>query len=173
MKNILLILFVLLLCSCSEHKVDTFPEWCEQISGVDLEEKYSPFWTVIFSVSFNGEDIRDDYTKFLNELHISKVGNEKTRMVWREGTELHLISIASFFEMDKQVLLDEWEYEIERAKSFSHTDSGDYCLYGSVASLFDRLYIHTYEFDIFEKKSSEEVHIIETDRVNRLGEARM
>lgn len=29
---------------CSEHKVDNFKERCEQISGVDLEEQYRPFW---------------------------------------------------------------------------------------------------------------------------------
>jgi len=25
-----------------EHHVDTLLEWCEQINGVDLEEKYGP-----------------------------------------------------------------------------------------------------------------------------------
>ena len=35
-----------------------FPEWCEQITGVDLEKKYVPFWAVLFSVSFDGDAIR-------------------------------------------------------------------------------------------------------------------
>jgi len=46
---------LLALAACAEHRVDTFSEWCEQITGVDLEEKYSPFWAVIFSVSFDGK----------------------------------------------------------------------------------------------------------------------
>ena len=53
MRKTILVALGLLLTACSEHRVDTFPEWCEQISGVDLEEKYLPFWAVIFSVSFD------------------------------------------------------------------------------------------------------------------------
>ena len=58
---------------CAEHKVDTVEEWCEQISGVDLEAEYRPFWAIIFSVSFDADSIRDEYTEMLNKLHLEKV----------------------------------------------------------------------------------------------------
>ena len=73
MKKILLIILVVLVMGCAEHKVDTFQEWCKQISGVNLEKKYRPFWAIIFSVSFNGDAIRDDFMAFLNKTHLEKV----------------------------------------------------------------------------------------------------
>ena len=60
-RKILFLILAILVVGCAQHKVDTFPEWCEQITGVDLEKKYRPFWAVIFSVSFDGDAIRDDY----------------------------------------------------------------------------------------------------------------
>ena len=63
------VLGLLLLAGCYNHSVDTFVEWCEQISGVNLQKKYQPFWAVLFSVSFDGDAIRDDFVKFLNDSH--------------------------------------------------------------------------------------------------------
>ena len=57
----LLPVFLFVLFGCSEHKVDTFPRWCEQLSGVDLQKKYAPFWAVS-GVSFHGDAIRDGST---------------------------------------------------------------------------------------------------------------
>lgn len=76
----------LLLTGCYVHEVDTFPKWCEQITGVDLEAKYRPFWAAIFGVRFDPEAIRDDFTKFLDYVHTKKTEGRAPRMAWRDGT---------------------------------------------------------------------------------------
>ena len=48
--------------------------------GVDLEDKYAPFWAVLFTVSFDGDAIRDDYVKFLNDSHMEKIANRAPRI---------------------------------------------------------------------------------------------
>ena len=83
MRKTILATMALLLTGCSEHVVDTFPEWCEQISGVDLQEKYAPFWAVMFSVKFDGDAIRDDFVKFLDDMHMQKV--ERRAKPWLVG----------------------------------------------------------------------------------------
>tara|TARA_R110000787_G_scaffold85258_2_gene182057 strand:- start:1678 stop:1899 length:222 start_codon:yes stop_codon:yes gene_type:complete len=70
---LVLCLLLAAVSGCSEYRVDTFPEWCEQNTGVDLEAKYAPFWAVLFSVGFDGDAIRDDFVKFLNDSHMEKV----------------------------------------------------------------------------------------------------
>ena len=47
MRNILFIILPILVIGCAEQRVKTFSEWCEQITGVNLENKYRPFWAVI------------------------------------------------------------------------------------------------------------------------------
>ena len=94
--------------ACSEHVVDTFPEWCEQISGVDLKEKYAPYWAVMFSVRFDGDAIRDDLVKFLDDTHMQKVERRAPRMAWREGTELHLVNLSSLLVIEPETIIAEW-----------------------------------------------------------------
>src|SRR6266487_5954818 len=67
MKVLFALLLPIFLLGCLEHRVDTFPKWCEQSAGVDLRKQHAPFWTIIFSVSFDGEAIRDDFTAFLKK----------------------------------------------------------------------------------------------------------
>ncbi|GAF74046.1 unnamed protein product [marine sediment metagenome] len=173
MKRFLLSFLVVLLIGCSEHKVDTFPEWCEQITGVDLEEKYAPFWAVIFSVSFDGDSIRDDYTESLNKTHLEKVGNRAPKMAWREGTEFHLVNLSSLMMIDPEEIISQWRQGIELAKAYEHTDPAEICLYGTLTSLFDSLHIHSMESDALGVKLKDNVTIIFTERETRLGKDRM
>lgn len=176
MRNVLKILFVLvafLIVGCAEHRVDTFQEWCEQIGGEDLDKKYRPFWAVIFGVSFDGDAIRDDYTDSLNKLHLEKVANRAPKMAWREGTELHLVNLASLMVIEPEKIIEEWRNGIELSKQYKHTDPASKCLYGTLTSLFDSLHIHTMEPDALGKNWTEKITVIETDRESRLGKDRL
>ena len=100
---------LLALAACAEHRVDTFSEWCEQITGVDLEEKYSPFWAVIFSVSFDGNGVRDDYVQFLNNTLLEVVENRADRMAWRDGADLHLQNVSGLMDVEPEVAISDWQ----------------------------------------------------------------
>ena len=173
MLKICLVIIAFSIFGCAEHRVDTFQEWCEQISGEDLDEKYRPFWAVIFSVSFDGDAIRDDYTEFLNKLHLEKVGNRAPKMAWREGTELHLVNFSSLLVIEPEKIIEEWRRGIELSKQYKHTDPASKCLYGTLTSLFDSLHIHSMKSDTFGKNWTEEVTAIPTDREQRLGKNRL
>src|SRR5690606_26982318 len=90
-----LVLLVLILSGCSEHRVDSFTKWCEHLAGVDLHKKYAPSWSVFPSVSYHGDAIRDSYVDFLNKTHLEKIENRAPKMAWREGAQLHLIILSS------------------------------------------------------------------------------
>lgn len=170
------ILFVGVICiilGCAEHKVDTFQEWCEQISGEDLDEKYRPFWALIFGVSFDGDAIRDDYTEFLNKVHLEKVNNRAPKMAWREGVELHLVNLSSLMVVEPEKIIEEWRNGIELSKQYKHTDPESKCLYGTLTSLFDSLHIHSMQSDVFGKNWTDKVTVIPTDREKRLGKDRL
>jgi hypothetical protein len=171
--KILFVVVAFIIFGCAEHKVDTFQKWCEQISGEDLDEKYRPFWAVIFGVSFDGDTIRDDYTEFLNKLHLEKVNNRAPKMAWREGTELHLVNLSSLMVVEPEKIIEEWRNGIELSKQYKHTDPGRKCLYGTLTSLFDSLHIHSMESDVFGKNWTEKVTVIPTDREKRLGKDRL
>lgn len=173
MKKILLPLLTLFILGCSEHRVDTFPEWCEQITGVDLQKKHASFWAVIFSISFDGDAIREDYTAFLNKTHLEKVQNRAPKMAWRRGTELHLVNLSSFLVIEPEKVIEEWRRGIELAKEHKHTDPADICLYGTLASMFDSLHIHSMEADALGVKWTDNVTVIPTDRGKRLGNKRL
>ena len=168
-----IIFLILLSFGCAEQKVDTFQEWCEQISGEDLDKKYRPFWAVIFSVSFNGDAIRDDYTEFINKLHLEKVEHRASKMAWREGTELHLINLSSLLVVEPEQIIEEWRHGIEISKEYKHDDPASKCLYGSLTSLFDSLHIHSKESDVFGKNWTEKITVIPTDREQRLGKNKL
>lgn len=167
------IIAISLLVGCAEHKVDTFPEWCEQITGVDLEHKYRPFWAVIFSVSFAGNAIRDDFTAFLNKTHLEKVQNRTPKMAWREGTELHLVNLSSFLVIEPEKVINEWRQGIKLDEAHKHTDPANICLYGTITSLFDSLHIHSMESDALGRNWTDKVTVINTDREKRLGKNRL
>ncbi|MDY7035949.1 MAG: hypothetical protein SV375_07280 [Thermodesulfobacteriota bacterium] len=169
--HFVVVAFIIL--GCAEHKVDTFQEWCEQISGEDLDEKYRPFWAVIFGVSFDADAIRDDYTEFLNKLHLEKVNNRAPKMAWREGTELHLVNLSSLMVVEPEKIIEEWKNGIELSKQYKHTDPATKCFYGTLTSLFDSLHIHSMESNAFGKNWTGKVTVILTDREERLGKDRL
>ena len=166
-------LFVLLLIplvGCYQHEVDTFPEWCERISGADLERKYSPAWAVIFSVSFDAEAIRDDYAAFLDRAHIEKVQGRVPRMAWREATVLHLVNVSTVLAVHPQEVISTWRHGIEAAKTYTDKNPADRCLYGTMTSLFDSLHIHSMTLDDSGRQLMDEVTVISTEREARFGE---
>jgi hypothetical protein len=162
-----LVALTLTFAGCSEHVVDTFPEWCEQITGVDLEKKYA--WSPLFVVSFDGDAIRDDYTKFLNDALMEKVESRAPKMAWREGTELHLVNLSSFLALEPEKVIAEWRKGIEKAKEPEPKDSADTCLYGTLISMFDSLHIHSMERDALGEWV-DDTTVIPTERQERLGD---
>jgi hypothetical protein len=172
MKKLIPFLLILLLIGCSEHRVDTFHEWCEQIRGVDLEKKYAPFWAMFFFVSFDREAIRDEFTNFLNKTHLEKVENRAQRMAWREDMELHIVNLSSLLAIEPEKVIEEWKHEIELAKQYKHTDTAKICVYGTLTSMFNNLHIHSMEPDALKAKWIDNVTVISTDRKERLSDKR-
>ncbi len=130
-----------LLAGCTFHEIDTFPKWCEQIKGIDLEKKYSPGG--LFSVLVNEEAVRDDFVKFLNSLYSENVPNRTLRMVWREGTTLHVVNLSTVMIRDRAKIISEFKKRISRYNQNHFVDKGGPCLYGTIAVLFDNLTIHS------------------------------
>jgi len=91
-------------------------------------------------------------------------------MAWREGTDLHIENMSPpLMAIDPEVIIAEWREGIERVKQHDLRDSGKYCLYGTIASLFDRLYIHSWELDPNgDNIIARNVTKIETERQERL-----
>ena len=172
-SHILIASMCMLLAGRYTHTVDTFSEWCEQITGVDLEQQYSPSWSVSFSVSFDGDAIRDDYVRVLNDAHMEKVGNRSPRMAWRQDTDLHLINLSSLLVVEPEELISEWRRGIEAAKTYSHKDPSETCLYGTLANMFDSLHIHSMTPDALGINWTDDVTVIRTDRETRLGDKRL
>ena len=163
--SILRVGFLLLfaLSACSNHKIDNWEEYCEQLTGVDLEEKYNR--GVIFSVSFDPEAIRIDFTKKYNILVLdyiasqylggvtrdSKAVQEMARLkmigAWRDGTDLHVVN--SLLIRDKKLRVDEfsefvqnYRTSIDLARVGKLDDEFQWCLFGTMNSVFDNLILH-------------------------------
>ena len=165
----------ILVSGCYEHKVDTVPKWCEQISGVDFEAKYSPFWAVIFSTSFDAEAIRDDYARNLNEIYVQKTENRTDQMAWREGASLHLVNFSTYFTVDPNEFIDEWRRGIALGWESNSRDKGEVCLFGTLTSMFDDVRVHTITPSAIGvlPDDPDEVTILSTEREKRLGKKRL
>ena len=150
--------------SCSSHEIDTFDKFCEGIIGVNLQKKYQPFWSAVFSVSYNGEAIRDDYVKFLNSSYMKDVEGRTDRMVWRDRAVLHLKNIFSFFHGDKEAFVNQWRSGMQRAPRSELTNDGDKCLFGTAVQLFDQVSIHTLTSKAGLALDTDAVTTIATDR---------
>ena len=124
---------------------------------------------MIFSVSFDGDAIRNDFTAFLNKTHLEKVQNRAPKMAWRDGTELHLVNLSSLLVIEPKKVIEEWRQGIELDKEHKHTDPANICLYGTITSLSDSLHIHSMESDALGLKWTDKVTVIRTDREKRLG----
>ncbi len=168
-----LALVATLLNGCANHRVDTVPEWCEQITNVNLQEKYQPFWAVIFSVSIEADAIRDHYVAFLNDTYMEKVQKRSPRMAWREGTQLHLINLSTLLVLDPSEFIAEWRKGIEADNANAIKDRGGRCLYGTLTSLFDSLHIHSIELDALGREEKDEITVLSTEREARLGKRRL
>jgi len=167
------VLSTLFLVGCSEYKFDTFPKWCERINDENAAEKHQPFWVVFYGVSVHHDAVRDDFVKFLNDTHMEKVKNRSPRMAWREGNNLHLISLSSFFEVDPEKIITEWRSGVEKAKGNELKNKADKCLYETIANLFDSMHIHSMTPDIFGKEWRDKVTVIDTDRKARFAKAKV
>lgn len=167
MKKFGIFFLVLILGSCSEHEVDTWVEYCEQISGDDLEEKYNP-WGLLFSFSFNEEAVRKDLVKNLNVIYIEAYQGRDPKPVWREGLELFIVNNATYFVTDPEIFVQEWKKGLKRADNGEALDREDYCLYGAVSYLFERVHILHLNLTIFGNPRVTNEEIIETSRNHTL-----
>jgi len=134
-----------------------------------LEKQHRPVWAVRFSVSFDDDAIRDDFVSFLNALHMKAVQDRARRMVWREGTDLHLINVSSLTMIDSGEYIARWQRGIQAAKDGRLRRREEKCLYGSVDSLFDSLRIHSMTADALGRNWEDTVTVISTDRQVRFG----
>lgn len=160
-----------LLVGCYQIKIDTVPMWCDQLAGTNLEEKYRPFWAVFVGTSIDAEAIRDDFVAMINKAQMQKVEHRSPRMAWREGTAFHLINLSSLMVIEPGEIIGAWRDGIEKAKTYSHTDKADACLYGAVVSLFDSMIIHSMESDVLGRYKGEQITTIETERAARSAKA--
>jgi hypothetical protein len=106
-------------------------------------KKNAPFWAVLPSISFEGDSIRRDFAAMLDGPLMEKVGRRTDRMVWVEGTNLHMESLATLMDIHPDSIVTAWRVGLERAKTGHTTDDADRCLFGSIASLYDSVFIHT------------------------------
>ena len=168
MKQLLLIIIILFTSGCAEHHVDTVEEWCEEISGKNLAKLYEPSWGVFFSVYYNGEQIRDHYVKILNDAYTQKSEGRSDKMVWREGTELHMINLSALFLIDESEIVNAWKDGMESYRNRTLSSEEDICLYGTLSTAFDLLHIHAYEHNVFGELQfgKKRTKILKTQRQN-------
>src|ERR1017187_106645 len=163
-RGIAVVLTCIFLVGCYEHKVNTLEAWCEQVNGVDLEEKYRPFWAVIFSVKIEREAVRDDFVKLLNDTDMKKAQKRFPKMAWREGMVLHLVNPSSLFVVEPSEFISLWRKGIAKAQSLKPMDPADTCLWSATFTLFDSVQIHSAETDPFSANWGDSVTAIPTDR---------
>lgn len=160
--------FVLL--SCSNYEVNTTERWCEHLLyDGNIAEKYAPFWAVFPGVSFDGEAIRDDFVRFLDDAYMQKVEGRIDRMVWREGNDLHIENFSLLMEVDEEEAINSWRSGIQKHNAFKLSDPADKCLFGTVTGIFDSVIIHSKKWDgLGLKIVSEEKAVIETELRKRI-----
>jgi len=162
-RGSILLLATVLISACSTHKVDTADEWCEQLQGIDLMAKHSPFWAVFPGIQFDGNAIRADFAKKLNDVSLDSVQHRADRMVWAEGTDLHVVNVASLNEIDPQEVISQWRTLIESSSTLP--TQKDPCVARSLLSLYDRVLIHTWVWDnLGQIVIRDDVTTIETNR---------
>ena len=153
-----------------EHNVDTMVEWCEQIKGVDLEEKYGGAF--IFSVSFDAEKIRDDITIFINDAYVEKTKGRANKMAWREKTTLHIVNLSGLFIIKPEKIINEYR---ENVQSYWNIDNDKEvsCFFGPIATMFDKVTIHSEEYDSIGRVVKDNTIDIDTLRKQNLGDKRL
>jgi len=179
--SILVLILLSFFIGCSNHEVDTVEEWCEQISGVDLLKKYKPFWAIISSVTFNRDAVRDNYVEIINNDLLEIVDNRAEVMAWSKDTDLHIVNPSYLVfhpSLDiGEVFISEWRKGIEQAKQGVAEGYGvqypllfpqnieDGCSFWITYSKFDRVYIHTLEWDLLKMNLiDDKITVIDTER---------
>ena len=66
-------------------------------------------------------------------------------MAWRDRFDLHIENLSTLMEIDADEVIVGWREGIARAQRSEHPDDGDRCVFGSVESLFDRVFINSRE----------------------------
>lgn len=127
--------------------------------------KHSPFWAVFPGIQFDGNAIRADFAKKLNDVSLDSVQHRTDRMVWAEGTDLHVVNVASLNEVEPQEVISEWRALIASYGGPKPPAPKDSCVAGSLVSLYDRVLIHTWVWDnLGLKVTRDDVTTIETNR---------
>ena len=166
--------FLTVACAgCSNYRVDTFPKYCEQLMGVDLQEKYAPFWSVFPGVSFHGDEIRDSFTAFLNETYMEKVKGRIGRAVWREGVALHVTNPSALFEVDPEKFIEEWRQGIATDIAREKRREAKDCPFGAVTALFDAVQVHSPTSDALGIKWNDRVTVLPTWRQERFAKLKV
>lgn len=169
------LLVIMVFGACYTLRVDTLEEWCDQISDVDLEAKYAPYWAPLFGVQFFQDSVAEDFTHFVDSLYVAKAEGRAERMAWREGrwhdpgtSILHLVNLSSLFVTEPHEFIDEWRTIIIAGDSADYRSGTSTCFERSVVGLFDSLIIHSEEYDLAGGIASDSVTSLSTGREERL-----
>lgn len=157
-----------LLAGCSTHVVDTFPEWCEQIQGVDITKKHAPWWAIFPAVKFDAEAIRNDFTFFLDNAYREKAKGRIDKMAWRTGTSLHIENLSTFLVIESEEFIDEYKQKVEAYWDDQLEDKADECVFGTIATMFDEIVIHSGQSDSLGKNWTETTTKVDTLRKEKL-----
>jgi len=164
---------VFLLClGCSMYEINSVARWCEWILDENAPENHSPFWAVLPGWRYDADAIRADYVKILNDTYMEKVANRADRMVYAEGTDLHIVNLAVLMQMDPTEFVEGWSVPIESAKKGEldlESDPG-LCVFNVGANFFDRILIHYTDLRGLERPVDEDISIIDTQRAERAKE---
>jgi len=133
------------------HRVSTVAQFCEQLRGEDLFDKYNAS-----SLSFDCEAVRNDFT---SSLHSSIVADNSTLVggpgpamdeivrlrllgAWRERDVLHIANL-SISDEDPFTKFTPWKTQMAKAvaKRVEPTDE-DYCSLKTLQILFAEVWLH-------------------------------
>ncbi len=134
------------------HRVSTVPQYCEQLMGEDLFERYDAS-----SLSFDCESIRDDFTSFIYTRMVTDnrelfggpgpVLDEIVRLrllgAWREGDVLHIASPFTSDDDPFSALFTPWKEQMADlvTKDVEVADE-DFCSVKTLQTLFTKVWIH-------------------------------
>jgi hypothetical protein len=169
--RVAVIICAVVLASCSNYEVNTTNRWCEYLLSANgnFIEKHAPWWAVLPGISFDGNAIRDDFVRVLNDAMMKKVDGRADRMVWRKGTDLHVENLSSLMEIDEEKVIAAWRRGITRENAGRFTDPADQCLYGTITSMFDSVTIHSKHWGSLRLKIvSEDKTVLDTQRRERI-----
>jgi hypothetical protein len=171
------LLVLISLGGCYTLKVDTLEEWCDQISDVDLEAKYSPFWAGLFAVQFLQDSVADDFTRRIDSLYVAKTEGRADHMAWREGSwgqpgssKLHLVNLASLFAIEPEEFVNEWRGVVRTGDTADYRTGAETCFERSVVGLFDSILVHYETYDLAGGLASDSTVGLSTGREARLEE---